>query len=76
MVAPWLHHCKQGSPRYSEKEIMKPDFRNITRGEQWIKSMVEASEQMDRGKKDAMEKAVENMRAPIPKERIPGEDDD
>ena len=55
---------------------MKPDFRNITRGEQWIKSMVEASEQMDRGKKDAMEKAVENMRGPVPKERIPGEDDD
>ena len=55
---------------------MKPDFRNITRGEQWIKSMVEASERMDKGEKDAMKKALELMLPSVKRERTPGEDDD
>ena len=72
-VVPWLHHCKQGSPTYSEKEIMKPDFRNVTRGQQWMQSIVNALERMDKGDKDAMERAIEAMQG-IKRERIPGED--
>ena len=50
------------------------DFRNITRGQQWIKSIVDALERMDHGEKDAMEKALNAMLRK--RERIPGEDDD
>ena len=53
---------------------MKPDFRNIPRGEQWMKSIVEALERMDHGEKDAMEKAVNGMLRK--RERVVGEDDD
>ena len=50
------------------------DFRNITRGEQWLKSIVDALERMDHGEKDAMEKTVNTMLRKL--ERVPGEDDD
>ena len=73
-VVPWLHHCKQGSPTYSEKEIMKPDFRNVTRGQQWMQSIVDALERMDKGEKDAMVKVLESMH--LKRGRIVGEDDD
>ena len=52
---------------------MKPDFRNVTRGQQWMQSIVNALERMDKGDKDAMNRVLESMRGK--REREPGEDD-
>lgn len=57
---------------------MTRDFRNTDLGEKWLRAMIEASEAMDAGRRDAMERVREKIELPLFKgrEREPGDDDD
>lgn len=58
-----------------------PDYRNVSRGIAWMRLIVEASEAMDQGNKDAMDRALESIetnreraRQERRRERDPGEE--
>jgi hypothetical protein len=55
-----------------------PDYRNTTRGERWLRAMIEASEAADAGRRDAFVRIREEIEGPLlgRPEREPGEDDD
>lgn len=54
-----------------------PDYRNIERGREYLRRMIEASEAMDSGEKSSMNDVIDDLApAEIIREREPGEDDD
>lgn len=48
-----------------------PDFRNLPRGVDWMRQIIEASERMDRGDKQAMDLTLEK----ISMQRVKARDD-
>ena len=62
------------SPRRASKPkcrvyIPLPDHRNVARGTEWLRKMIEASEQ-----KENMDKVVDEMVPVVKRDREPGEE--
>ena len=55
--------------------IPLPDKRNLERGGQWLRGMIEVSEALDAGNKRAMDEVINEMQTPLlgRREREPGE---